>query len=353
MELKNDTLLRALLRQPVDRTPVWIMRQAGRYLPEYRKTRAEAGSFMDLCQTPELACEVTLQPLRRFSLDAAIIFSDILTIPDVMGLKLFFVEGEGPKFEHPIRSAEDIRKLPSPDVNESLRYVMDAISLTRRELDGKVPLIGFSGSPWTLATYMVEGGSSRTFGRTKKLLYQEPELAHELLGKLASTVTDYLNAQIESGAQAVQIFDTWGGALSARAYQEFSLRYMAQIVSGLKRENEGRKVPVILFSKGCNTQLEALADTGCDALGVDWTISMDEARARVGDRVALQGNLDPAILLADRKVIRREVNETLNSFGRGNGHVFNLGHGITPEVDPENLAALVSAVRELSPGFHS
>jgi uroporphyrinogen decarboxylase len=353
MELKNDTLLRALLRQPVDRTPVWIMRQAGRYLPEYRKTRAEAGSFMDLCQTPELACEVTLQPLRRFSLDAAIIFSDILTIPDVMGLKLFFVEGEGPKFEHPIRSAEDIRKLPSPDVNESLRYVMDAISLTRRELDGKVPLIGFSGSPWTLATYMVEGGSSRTFGRTKKLLYQEPELAHELLGKLASTVTDYLNAQIESGAQAVQIFDTWGGALSARAYQEFSLRYMAQIVSGLKRENEGRKVPVILFSKGCNTQLEALADTGCDALGVDWTISMDEARARVGDRVALQGNLDPAILLADKKVIRREVNETLNSFGQGNGHVFNLGHGITPEVDPENLAALVSAVRELSPGFHS
>jgi uroporphyrinogen decarboxylase len=353
MELKNDTLLRALLRQPVDRTPVWIMRQAGRYLPEYRKTRAEAGSFMDLCQTPELACEVTLQPLRRFSLDAAIIFSDILTIPDVMGLKLFFVTGEGPKFEHPVRSAQDIRKLPSPDVNESLRYVMDAISLTRRELDGKVPLIGFSGSPWTLATYMVEGGSSRTFERTKKLLYQEPMLAHELLGKLANTVTDYLNAQIESGAQAVQIFDTWGGALSAKAYQEFSLRYMAQIVSGLKRENEGRKVPVILFSKGCNTQLEALADTGCDALGVDWTISLGEARSRVGDRVALQGNLDPAILLADKTVIRREVKETLDSFGQGNGHVFNLGHGITPDVDPENLGELVSAVRELSPGFHS
>jgi len=353
MELKNDTLLRALLRQPVDRTPVWIMRQAGRYLPEYRKTRAEAGSFMDLCQTPELACEVTLQPLRRFSLDAAIIFSDILTIPDVMGLKLYFVAGEGPKFGHPICSAEDIRKLPSPDVNESLRYVMDAISLTRRELDGKVPLIGFSGSPWTLATYMVEGGSSRTFGKTKKLLYQEPKLAHELLGKLAGTVTDYLNAQIESGAQAVQIFDTWGGALSAKAYKEFSLRYMAQIVSGLKRENEGRKVPVILFSKGCNTQLEALADTGCDALGVDWTISLDEARARVGDRVALQGNLDPAVLLADKKVIRREVNETLNSFGQGDGHVFNLGHGITPDVDPENLGALVNAVWELSPAFHS
>ena len=353
MELKNDTLLRALLRQPVDRTPVWIMRQAGRYLPEYLKTRAEAGSFMDLCQTPELACEVTLQPLRRFNLDAAIIFSDILTIPDVMGLKLYFVTGEGPKFEHPLRTAEDIRKLPRPDVNESLGYVMDAISLTRAELDGKVPLIGFSGSPWTLATYMIEGGSSRTFSRAKKLIYQDPKLAHELLGKLADTVTDYLNAQIESGAQAVQIFDTWGGALSARAYQEFSLRYMAQIVAGLKRENDGRRVPVILFSKGCNTQLEALADTGCDALGVDWTITLDEARSRVGDRVALQGNLDPSVLLADKKVIRREVNETLNSFGPGNGHVFNLGHGITPDVDPDNLSALISAVWELSPGFHT
>ena len=353
MELKNDILLRALQRQPVDRTPVWIMRQAGRYLPEYLKTRAEAGSFMDLCQTPELACEVTLQPLRRFSLDAAIIFSDILTIPDVMGLKLYFVAGEGPKFEHPLQSADDIRKLPSPDVNESLGYVMDAISLTRRELGGKVPLIGFSGSPWTLATYMIEGGSSKTFSKAKKLIYQDPEIAHQLLEKLAVTVTDYLNAQIEAGAQAVQIFDTWGGALSAQAYQDFSLRYMAQIVSGLKRENEGRRVPVILFSKGCNTQLERLADTGCDALGVDWTVSLSEARDRVGDRVALQGNLDPSVLLANKKVIRREVSETLNSFGQGSGHVFNLGHGITPDVDPEHLSALVSAVWELSPGFHS
>ena len=353
MELKNDILLRALLRQEVDRTPVWIMRQAGRYLPEYLKTRAAAGSFMDLCQTPELACEVTLQPLRRFNLDAAIIFSDILTIPDVMGLKLFFVAGEGPKFEHPLRTTEDIRKLPSPDVNESLGYVMDAISLTRRELDGKVPLIGFSGSPWTLATYMIEGGSSKTFSKAKKLIYQDPEIAHQLLEKLAATVTDYLNAQIEAGAQAVQIFDTWGGALSAQAYQDFSLRYMKQIVSGLKRENEGRRVPVILFSKGCSTQLEGLADTGCDALGVDWTISLGEARNRVGDRVALQGNLDPSVLLASKKVIRREVSETLNSFGQGDGHVFNLGHGITPDVDPENLSALISAVWELSPGFHS
>jgi uroporphyrinogen decarboxylase len=353
MELKNDILLRALQRKPVDRTPVWIMRQAGRYLPEYLKTRAEAGSFMDLCQTPELACEVTLQPLRRFSLDAAIIFSDILTIPDVMGLKLYFVAGEGPKFERPIRSAEDIRKLPCPDVSESLGYVMDAISLTRRELDGKVPLIGFSGSPWTLATYMIEGGSSKTFSKAKKLIYQDPKLAHQLLEKLAATVTDYLNAQIDSGAQAVQIFDTWGGALSAQAYKDFSLRYMAQIVSGLKRENEGRRVPVILFSKGCNTQLEAQADTGCDALGVDWTIELKQARKLVGSRVALQGNLDPSVLLAEKKVIRREVSDTLNSFGQGNGHVFNLGHGITPDVDPDNLTALISAVRELSPGFHS
>jgi len=319
MDLKNDILLRALLRQPVDRTPVWIMRQAGRYLPEYLKTRAEAGSFMNLCQSPELACEVTLQPLRRFKLDAAIIFSDILTIPDAMGLNLYFITGEGPKFEHPIRTVDDIRKLPSLAVNESLGYVMDAVALTRRELDGKVPLIGFSGSPWTLATYMIEGGSSKTFSRAKKLLYQEPQMAHMLLEKLAATVTDYLNAQIESGAQAVQIFDTWGGALSSQAYREFSLAYMQQIVSGLKRRHEGRQIPVILFSKGCNTQLEALADTGCDALGVDWTITLNEARQRVGDRVALQGNLDPSILLASKEVIRKEVGETLRSFGAGNG----------------------------------
>ena len=352
MELKNDTFLRALQRQPVDRTPVWIMRQAGRYLPEYLKTRAEAGSFMNLCQTPELACEVTLQPLRRYDLDAAIIFSDILTIPDAMGLKLYFVTGEGPKFEHPLNTVRDIENLPQPDIADSLGYVMDAVSLTRREIGGKVPLIGFSGSPWTLATYMIEGGSSKTFGKAKKLLYQEPEAAHLLLGKLAETVTDYLNAQIEAGAQAVQIFDTWGGALSFHAYREFSLQYMQQIVSGLKREHNGKRIPAILFSKGCNTQLEALADSGCDALGVDWTITLSEARRRVGDRVALQGNLDPSILLADGDVVRRHVAETLDSFGTGEGHVFNLGHGITPEVDPENLAALIAAVREFSPRYH-
>jgi uroporphyrinogen decarboxylase len=352
-ELKNDLLLRALCRQPVERTPVWIMRQAGRYLPEYLKTRAEAGSFMKLCQTPELACEVTLQPLRRFALDAAIIFSDILTIPDAMGLGLHFVTGEGPRFERPLESSGDIRKLPRPDVADSLAYVMDAVALTRTELDGQVPLIGFSGSPWTLATYMLEGGSSKTFGKAKKLIYQEPALAHALLGKLSETVTDYLNAQISSGAQAVQIFDTWGGALAAPAYREFSLQYMERIVGGLQRENEGRPVPVILFSKGCNTQLEALAETGCDALGVDWTITLQEARQRVGGRVALQGNLDPAVLLAEPGVVRREALGILESYGHGNGHVFNLGHGITPDVNPDHLAALVDAVRDSSPAFHA
>lgn len=353
MELKNDLLIRALLRKPVNRTPVWIMRQAGRYLPEYLKTRAEAGSFMNLCQTPELACEVTLQPLRRFKLDAAIVFSDILTIPDVMGMQLYFEEGKGPLFANPITSSRDIEQLPRPDVRESLSYVMDAVSLVRRELNGSVPLIGFSGSPWTLFTYMIEGGSSKTFSKAKKLIYQEPALAHALLEKLADTVTEYLNAQIESGAQVVQIFDTWGGALSADAYKEFSLRYMERIVSGLTRENEGQRVPVILFSKGCNTQLEALADTGCDALGVDWTITLSEARKRVGDRVALQGNMDPSILLADPEVIRREASHTLASFGKAEGHVFNLGHGITPDVDPDNLLALINAVQEMSPAFHN
>lgn len=351
-ELKNDTLLRALLRQPTDRTPLWIMRQAGRYLPEYLKVREEAGSFMKLCQTPELACEVTLQPLRRFPLDAAIIFSDILTIPDVMGLGLHFVEGEGPKFEDPIDTEAEIRNLPRPDVNESLRYVMDAIQLTRRELDGSVPLIGFSGSPWTLAAYMIQGGSSKDFASAKAMIHDEPHLMHTLLGKLADTVTDYLNAQIEHGAQAVQIFDSWGGILSPEAFREFSLRYIEQIVSGLRREHEGRQVPVIVFSKGSNTHLEALADTGCNALGLDWTISLQEARRRVGDRVALQGNLDPAVLLCKPEAIRQQASNVLNSYGQGDGHVFNLGHGITPNVDPDHLAVLVKAVWEMSPAFH-
>ena len=352
MELKNDTMIRALLREPVNRTPVWIMRQAGRYLPEYLNTRAEAGSFMNLCQTPELACEVTLQPLRRFNLDAAIVFSDILTIPDAMGMGLYFEEGKGPLFTRTINNARDIHDLPRPEVRESLAYVMDAVALVRSELNGSVPLIGFSGSPWTLFTYMIEGGSSKTFSKAKKLIYQEPALAHLLLEKLADTVIDYLNVQVENGAQIIQIFDTWGGALSSQAFKEFSLRYLDRIVSGLTRDSDGRRVPVILFCKACNTQLEALADTGCDALGVDWTISLREARERVGSRVALQGNLDPAVLLAEPSVIKNEVNLALTSFGRAEGHVFNLGHGITPDVDPEHLNVLISTVRELSPAFH-
>jgi len=351
-ELKNDRLLRALLRQETDRTPVWIMRQAGRYLPEYLATRAEAGSFMGLATNPDLACEVTLQPLRRFDLDAAILFSDILTIPDAMGLGLYFVQGEGPKFERPVRDAAAINALGVPDPEDSLGYVMDAVRTIRRELDGKVPLIGFSGSPWTLATYMVEGGSSRAFGRVKTLLYEDPKTAHVLLDKLAQSVTSYLNAQIEAGAQAVQVFDSWGGALSFEAFQEFSLRYLKQIVDGVKREHDGRKVPLILFSKGCNTQLEALADTGADALGVDWTISLNEARRRVGDRVALQGNLDPAILLSNPDAIRTQVEQALASFGHGSGHIFNLGHGITPDVPPEHLGVLIEHLHATSPRYH-
>ncbi len=351
-QLKNDRFLRALRRQPVDRTPVWIMRQAGRYLPEYREVRKQAGSFMGLCTNPELACEVTLQPLRRFPLDAAILFSDILTIPDAMGLGLHFVEGEGPKFSRPVRSAAEIEALPRLDPNESLAYVMDAVALIRKNLEGAVPLIGFSGSPWTLATYMVEGGSSKSYGRVKGLLYDQPRAAHTLLGKLADAVTDYLNAQIAAGAQAVQVFDSWGGVLSPETFREFSLQYMQRIVDGLHAGPDGEEIPVVLFSKGCNGHLEALAATGCQALGVDWTISLTEARGRVGDRVALQGNLDPAVLLASPEVIREQAAATLASFGHGEGHVFNLGHGITPEVKPEHLGELVRAIQDLSPAYH-
>ena len=350
--MDNDLVIRALLKEPVERTPVWVMRQAGRYLPEYLATRESAGSFLNLCKTPELACEVTLQPLRRFELDAAIIFSDILTIPDAMGLGLNFVEGEGPRFAHPIRTGSDIERLPQLDVESSLDYVMNAVRLVRSELAGRVPLIGFSGSPWTLATYMVEGGSSKTFNKIKALIYNDPKAAHRLLAKLSAAVTDYLNAQISSGAQIIQIFDTWGGVLSPAAFQEFSLRYLTEIVQGLTREHAGRRVPVILFCKGCNGQLEAQADSGCDALGVDWTISLQDARNLVGRRVALQGNLDPAVLLATPQVIEREAARVLESFGPGNGHVFNLGHGITPDVDPDHLQALISSLRRLSPAYH-
>ena len=350
--LKNDLYIRALLRQPTDRTPIWVMRQAGRYLPEYRQLRAQAGSFMNLCTNPELACEVTLQPLRRFPLDAAILFSDILTIPDAMGLGLYFAEGEGPKFEKVIQSAADVEQLKRPDPSTSLSYVMDAVSLIRKTLDGDVPLIGFSGSPWTLATYMVEGGSSKAFAKIKRMIYGDPQTAHLLLDKLADAVIEYLNAQIESGAQAVQIFDTWGGVLSPDMFQSFSLRYLEKIVNGLHRSYDGKTIPVVLFCKGCNSHLEALADTGCDGLGVDWTMTLAEARDRVGDRVSLQGNLDPAIMLTSPEIIETRVKETLASFGKGSGHVFNLGHGITPEVDPHHMTVLTESVLEHSRSWH-
>jgi uroporphyrinogen decarboxylase len=351
--LKNDRLLRALLRQPVDVTPVWIMRQAGRYLPEYRETRAKAGSFTKLCTTPDLACEVTLQPLRRFNLDAAILFSDILTIPDAMGLGLSFAEGEGPRFERPIRTAADVTRLCVPDPASELRYVMDAVRLVRKELDGKVPLIGFAGSPWTLATYMIEGGGSDNFARAKTMAYDEPDLMHRLLDVLARSVTVYLNAQIAAGAQAVMLFDTWGGILTTQGYRVFSLAYMTRIVQGLTRESEGRRVPVIIFTKNGGQWLETAADSGADALGLDWTIDIAEARRRVGARVALQGNMDPAMLRASPARVREEASAILNGFGRANGHVFNLGHGITPDIDPANVAALVDAVHELSRSMHS
>ncbi|WP_456412802.1 uroporphyrinogen decarboxylase [Thiolapillus sp.] len=350
--LKNDRFLRALLRQPVDMTPVWMMRQAGRYLPEYRATREKAGDFLSLCQNPELACEVTLQPLERFPLDAAILFSDILTIPDAMGLGLYFEEGEGPRFKHPVQDKAAIDALPVPDPEEELRYVMDAVRTIRRELDGRVPLIGFSGSPWTLATYMVEGGSTKNFALSKGMMFDRPDLMHALLDKLAQSVTSYLNAQIAAGAQAVMIFDTWGGTLTPADYKAFSLAYMQRIVEGLTREAEGRKVPVVLFTKGGGQWLEIMADTGCDALGLDWTTDIGEARNRVGGRVALQGNMDPSTLYASPEVIRRSVANILESYGAGTGHVFNLGHGIHPGINPEHAGAMIEAVHELSKPYH-
>lgn len=350
--LENDRFLRALMREPVDRTPLWMMRQAGRYLPEYREIRAEAGSFMNLCTNPELACEVTLQPLRRYAMDAAILFSDILTVPDALGLGLYFSEGEGPRFERPISTAADINALDPARAASELGYVMDAVSLIRRELKGSMPLIGFAGSPWTLATYMVEGASSKDFAKVKSLAFNEPELMHQLLSKLATSVAAYLSEQIRSGAQAVQIFDTWGGSLSHNAYREFSLRYMAEIIDQLPREADGRKVPVIVFTKGGGQWLEAIADCGADAVGLDWTTDIGAARERVGDRVCLQGNMDPTLLNASPERIREEVGQILSSYGEGSGHVFNLGHGITPGINPDHVAAMVNAVVELSPAYH-
>ena len=352
-ELKNDRFLRALMRQPVDRTPIWMMRQAGRYLPEYRASRAQAGDFMSLCKNHDLACEVTIQPLDRYPLDAAILFSDILTIPDAMGLGLYFETGEGPKFNKIVRTEADVQALSVVNTEADLDYVLKAVSTIRAELNGRVPLIGFSGSPWTLATYMVEGGSSKDFRHVKAMMYNTPEVMHQLLDTLAKSVIDYLNAQIRAGAQAVQIFDTWGGSLSDVAYQEFSLRYMKQIVDGLTREYDGQRIPVILFTKGGGQWLESMADTGADALGLDWTTDIGSARARVGDRVALQGNMDPSVLYASPEKIRAEVKRILDSYGQGSGHVFNLGHGIHQFADPEHAKVFVESVVELSADYHA
>ena len=346
--MPDHRFLRALVRQPADRTPVWIMRQAGRYLPEYRATRARAGSFVNLCKTPELACEVTLQPLARYPLDAAILFSDILTIPDAMGLGLSVEERVGPRLAKPVRTRADIDKLGVPDPETDLRYVMDAVRLIRSELNDRVPLIGFAGSPWTLACYMIEGEGSSSFARAKALALDDPATMHKLLDVIALSVASYLAAQAAAGAQALMVFDTWGGLLAPDMFRQFSLRYLAQIAQSLQSHNAAKSTPLILFSKGANAHLEALADTGCAALGLDWTISLGEARARVGQRVALQGNLDPAVLHASPEAIRVEAKRTLDSFGPHPGHVFNLGHGITPDVDPEKLGVLVEAVQMLS-----
>jgi uroporphyrinogen decarboxylase len=358
--MKNDTFLRALLREPTDHTPIWLMRQAGRYLPEYNATRKRAGSFLALCKAPELACEVTLQPLERYPLDAAILFSDILTVPDAMGLGLYFAEGEGPKFSNPVRDEAAVRRLAVPDVNTELRYVMDGVSTIRRALDGRVPLIGFSGSPWTLACYMVEGGGSDDFRQVKTMLYKRPDLMHTMLTVTADAVRDYLNAQIDAGAQAVMIFDTWGGILPDGHYQKFSLGYIRRVLEGLRLEREERapdgtvtrvRVPSIVFTKGGGLWLEDIAASGCDAVGLDWTVNLGQARARVGSRVALQGNLDPMILMANPEQIRAEAIKTLESYGvpqAGQGHIFNLGHGISQFTPPDNVIALVETVHQYS-----
>ncbi|MBI5216024.1 MAG: uroporphyrinogen decarboxylase [Ignavibacteriae bacterium] len=345
---KSEIFLNACFRQPTERTPVWFMRQAGRYLPEYRAVRAKA-DFLTLCKTPELAAEVTIQPVDLVDVDAAIIFSDILVVPEAMGMELLVEENKGgPRFPSPLRSASDIEKLAIPDSNEKLKYVMDALRLTRQRLNGRVPLIGFSGSPWTLASYMVEGKGSKNFRFIKELIYNEPILAHKLLGKIASSVASYLNAQIEAGAQAVQIFDTWGGILTQDAFEEFSLRYIKQIIAELKHDG----VPVIVFCKDCGHSLTKIASSGCDVVGLDWTIEIGQARTQVGDKVALQGNMDPTVLYAKPERIRQEVKNILSKYGKGTGHIFNLGHGILPDVPVEHVKEFVQAVKEESVIYH-
>jgi uroporphyrinogen decarboxylase len=351
---KNDRLIRALLRQPVDQTPVWLMRQAGRYLPEYRTLRAQAGSFLNLCKTPELACEATLQPIRRFPLDAAIVFSDILTIPDALGLGLHFIEGEGPRFQKPLRTISDLKALPSnkDEIQQRLSYVSETVQRVCCELKQQLPVIGFAGSPWTLATYMVEGGPSERFAIIKRLMLDEPGILQQLLALLTDTVAIYLNAQIAAGARAIMLFDTWGGILTTPHYQKFSLNYMKNVIAQLNREVNGQKIPVIVFTKHSGQWLENIADIDCDAISVDWAIDIGLARQRVGKRVALQGNLDPAILYAQPAIIRQEVQTVLASYGHGSGHVFNFGHGIYPDIPPEHVAVLINAVHECSIAYH-
>ena len=351
-KLKNDTFIRALLREPTPYTPVWLMRQAGRYLPEYNQTRARAGNFLALCKNPDLATEVTLQPLARYALDAAIVFSDILTIPDAMGLGLYFAEGEGPRFERPLREEWEIRDLTAPDPATHLRYVLDTVSQVRRSLAGSVPLIGFSGSPFTLACYMIEGAGSPDFAAVRRMVHERPDLLQRLVEVNTRAVAAYLNEQIRAGVDAVMLFDTWGGMLSQAAYHEFSLAYLRRIIAGLTREREGLPVPSIVFTKGGGGWLESIAAIGCDAVGLDWTVDIGAARARVGMRVALQGNLDPAILLSSPQVVQREAAAILASYGKGNGHVFNLGHGISQHTPPENVAALIETVRTTSVAYH-
>lgn len=350
MDVTQSLLIRSLKKEPVARTPVWVMRQAGRYLPEYRRLREKAGDFLNLCKNPEWACEATLQPLRRFRLDAAILFSDILTIPDAMGLGLYFTEGEGPRFTHPLHTLEAIYHLPSPSVVDDLAYVMDAVTKIRREMPSDLPLIGFSGSPWTLACYMVEGGGSREFKRILRLIYEEPEAAHFLLNRLTQVICDYLEAQIVAGVNVLMIFDTWGGLLSTSHYQQLSLHYMRIIVQQIKTRYP--HIPIILFTKGGGQWLKQMAETKCDALGLDWTSCLSFARSLVGSQVALQGNLDPSVLLTNPVVIRLHVKQVLDSYGAGSGHIFNLGHGVTPDVLPEHMQAMIEAVHELSPAYH-
>ena len=345
--LQNDTFLRALRREPTEYTPVWLMRQAGRYLPEYRATRAQAGSFMQLAQNPELATEVTIQPIDRYNLDAAILFSDILTVPDAMGLGLRFVENEGPKFDRPLRDEVDVQRLEVPDM-ANLQYVFDAVTQIRKSLNGRVPLIGFAGSPYTIACYMVEGGSSSDFRTIKTMMYSRPDLLHHILSVNAHATASYLNAQIAAGAQAVMLFDTWGGSLSHQCYQEFSLSYMRQVVAQLNREVNGEKIPVIVFTKGGGQWLEAMSEIGADALGLDWTTHLAQAKARVGGRVALQGNIDPSVLFGSEAVIRKTVRQVLDEYGADVGHVFNLGHGISQFTTPEAVGFLVDEVHRYS-----